>query len=126
MRLRLSLTAALLVAPGLSAGVGGPPAGAQGPAERPFSLVARRYAFSPARLEVRQGDLVKVELRTADIAHSFTVDDYRISKRVSPGQVVTFEFRAERAGTFRFYCDLKTEDGCREMHGELVVRPIGH
>ena len=51
------------------------------------------------------------------------MDAYRIAKRVSPGHPVTFEFRADKAGTFPFYCDLKTEDGCRQMRGELVVKP---
>ena len=86
-------------------------------------MVARRYAFVPARIEVFEGDLVKIELRTDDIAHSLTIDDYRIAKRVGPGQPVTFEFRAERAGTFPFYCDLQNEAGCRTMRGELVVKP---
>src|SRR5262245_34818288 len=95
----------------------------QGPTERPFSVTARRYAFAPARIEVFEGDLVKIELRTDDIAHSLTIDDYRIAKRVGPGGPVTFEFRAERAGTFPFYCDLQIEAGCRKMRGELVVKP---
>jgi heme/copper-type cytochrome/quinol oxidase subunit 2 len=95
----------------------------QGPTERPFSVTARRYAFLPARIEVFEGDLVKIELRTEDIAHSLTIDDYRIAKRVGPGQPVTFEFRAERAGTFPFYCALQNEAGCRKMRGELVVKP---
>ena len=95
----------------------------QGATERSFAVVAKRYAFSPARVEVFQDDLVSIELRTGDIAHSLTIDEYRVAKRVSPGQTVTFEFRAERTGTFRFYCDLKAEDGCREMRGELVVKP---
>jgi plastocyanin len=64
-----------------------------------------------------------VELHTEDIAHSLTIDAYRIAKRVGPGHPVTFEFRADRAGTFRYYCNLQIEDGCRQMHGELVVRP---
>ena len=95
----------------------------QGPTARPFSVTARRYAFVPARIEVFEGDLVKIELRTEDIAHSLTIDDYRIAKRVGPGQPVTFEFRAERAGTFAFYCDLQNEAGCRKMRGQLVVKP---
>ena len=57
----------------------------QGPTTRPFSVTARRYRFEPARIEVFQDDLVKIELRTEDIAHSWTVDDYRIAKRVGPG-----------------------------------------
>lgn len=95
----------------------------QGPTERLFSLIARRYTFAPARIEVFQDDLVRIELRTEDIAHSLTIDDYRIAKRVGPGQPVSFEFRAERAGTFPFYCDLQNEAGCREMRGVLVVKP---
>ena len=96
---------------------------AQGPSARPFAITARRYRFEPARIEVVQDDVVRIELRADDIAHSWTVDDYRIAKRVNPGQPVTFEFRADKAGAFPFYCNLQTEDGCRQMHGELVVKP---
>jgi heme/copper-type cytochrome/quinol oxidase subunit 2 len=71
---------------------------------------------------VRQGDLVRITLVTEDIPHSFTVDAYRISKRVVPGRSVTVEFLASTAGTFSFYCDLTQEEGCRNMRGELVVR----
>ena len=95
----------------------------QGSTARPFSISAHRYAFEPARLEVNQDDLVKIELRTDDIAHSLTIDEYRIAKRVGPGQPVTFEFRADRAGTFRYYCNLQVDDGCRQMRGVLVVKP---
>ena len=95
----------------------------QGPTAKPFSVSAHRYAFEPARIEVNQDDLVKIELRTDDIAHSLTIDEYRIAKRVGPGQPVTFEFRTDRAGTFPFYCNLQVDDGCRQMRGVLVVKP---
>ncbi len=94
----------------------------QGSSSRPFAIVATRYRFEPARVEVNEGDLVAIELRSADIAHSLTIEAYRIAKRVGPGQSVSFEFRAERPGTFPFVCDLKAEDGCRKMRGELIVR----
>jgi cytochrome c oxidase subunit 2 len=95
----------------------------QGSTVRSFRVTAHRYAFEPARIEVNQDDLVKIELATSDIAHSLTVDDYRIAKRVGPGRPVTFEFRADKAGTFPFYCNLRVEDGCRQMRGVLVVKP---
>ena len=72
----------------------------QGPTAKPFAITMRRYAFDPPRIEVNQDDLVKIELRSEDIAHSLTIDEYRISKRVNPHQPVTFEFRADRPGTF--------------------------
>ena len=95
----------------------------QGPVAKPFAVSAHRYAFDPPRIEVNQDDLVKIELRTHDIAHSMTIDDYRIAKRVGPGVPVTFEFRADRAGEFPYYCNLQVEDGCRQMRGLLIVRP---
>ena len=95
----------------------------QGPTGKAFAVTARRFAFDPPRIVVNQDDLVKIELRTSDIAHSLTIDAYRIAKRVNPGQPVTFEFRADRAGTFSYFCSLQIEDGCRQMRGELVVRP---
>ena len=95
----------------------------QAPTAKLFSLSLHRYAYEPSRIEVNQDDLVKLELHTIDIAHSLTIDDYRIAKRVGPGHPVTFEFRADHPGTFPFYCDLKDEDGCRQMRGVLIVKP---
>lgn len=95
----------------------------QGPTARPFSVKARRYRFDPSRIEVNQDDLVRVRLSADDIAHSMTIDAYRIAKRVNPGQPVTFEFRADRPGTFPIYCNLQIDDGCGQMRGELIVKP---
>jgi len=88
------------------------------------TVVAKKYSFSPARIEVEQDDIVKITLKTEDVPHSFTIDKpYRISKRAAPGQAVTFEFRADQAGTFTYYCELTADERCREMRGELVVHP---
>jgi heme/copper-type cytochrome/quinol oxidase subunit 2 len=89
---------------------------------REFTISADRFAYAPARLEVQKDDLVKITFSAADIAHSFTIDSYRIAKRASAGQSVTFEFRADQAGSFPFYCNLTQDDRCRQMKGELVVR----
>ena len=90
--------------------------------KREFAIHAKRYQFSPARIEVSQDDMVKVTFTADDIAHSFTVDEYRIAKRAEAGQTVSFEFRADRPGTHPIYCNLTNDEGCRKMHGELVVR----
>jgi len=113
---------------GLSAAGPGRPVGATGgqdrdPAIHTVTVTASRYRFDPPVIEVSQGDLVRVELHTKDIAHSFTIDVYRIAKRVGPAVPVTFEFRADQAGTFPYYCSLQIDDGCRQMRGQLVVKP---
>lgn len=90
---------------------------------RTITVRANQYRFDPIRIEVLQDDVLTVTFKAEDIPHSFTLDEYRISKRAAAGRSVTFEFRADRAGAFRFYCDLRFDRGCREMHGQLVVRP---
>jgi len=92
------------------------------PQRRTFEVVARRYSFSPGRIEVQEGDLVKIIFSTQDIPHSFTIDEpLRIAKRATPGQAAVFEFRAAPAGTYTFYCNLTAEEGCKKMRGELII-----
>ena len=87
------------------------------------SIAAHKYGFSPARIQVAQDDLVRITFSTDDIPHSFTIDQYRIAKRVEPGKPVVFEFRADQAGRFPIYCNLSIDEKCKEMIGELVVTP---
>jgi cytochrome c oxidase subunit 2 len=108
----------------LIGGVVGHATGQTPPAEerRVFTMTARRYVFDPEVLDVRRNDVVRLTITSEDIAHSFTVDAYRIQKRIPPGGSVTFEFRAEEAGRFPYYCSMRAESGCAEMRGELIVR----
>jgi cytochrome c oxidase subunit II len=93
----------------------------QAPNRRDFKIVAKDHTFTPDRIEVAQDDLVKVTLTSEDRATSFAVDAYRIAKRASGGETITFEFRADQPGTFTFYCNLTTDAGCKNMRGTLVV-----
>ena len=117
LTLGLSASVTALTTLGLRPGMGAQ----EGSVRREFEVSARRYAFAPSVIEVQQDDLVRIRLRAEDIPHSFTVDEYRIAKRAGAGQTVTFEFRADRAGTFPFYCNLSLDEGCRKMRGQLVV-----
>lgn len=102
--------------------LGPSPLEAQGQA-REFTISGSQFAFGPARIEVQKDDLVKITFTASDMAHSFIIDNpYRIAKRAGAGQTVVFEFRADQAGTFPFYCNLTQDDRCRQMKGALVVR----
>jgi heme/copper-type cytochrome/quinol oxidase subunit 2 len=89
---------------------------------RQFTVVGNHYGFSPSALTVNQNDVVKVTFTAQDIAHSFTIDDYRISKRAGQGQTVTFEFRADKTGPHMFYCNLSFDEKCKDMKGTLTVK----
>ena len=94
----------------------------QAPNRPEFTVIARGYRFTPDRLEVTQDDLVKLTIRSEDFTYSFAIDEYRIVRRIPAGEATTFEFRADRAGTFRFYSNLTGEGGHADMQGQLVVR----
>jgi heme/copper-type cytochrome/quinol oxidase subunit 2 len=93
----------------------------QAPNRRDFKIVAKNHTFTPNRIEVAQDDLVKVTFTSEDRPASFAVDAYRIAKRAAGGETITFEFRADQPGTFTFYCNLTTDEGCKNMRGTLVV-----
>lgn len=92
------------------------------PGRRSFTVSARKYGFEPEVIDVRRNDVVHITITSADIAHSFTVDAYRIQKRIPAGGTVTFSFRADEVGRFPFYCSMRADPGCQEMRGELIVR----
>ena len=91
----------------------------QAPNRREFSMTARDYRFIPDRLEVTQDDLIKLTIESADVAYSFTIDAYRLSRRIPPGGKTVIEFRADQVGTFDFYSNMT---GHEKMRGQLVVR----
>ena len=95
----------------------------QAPTRREFTVTARDYSFSPNQVEAKQDDLIKLTIQSADNAYGFTIDEYRLSKRVPAGGSTIVEFRADRAGTFSFYSNLSNDSRHSQMRGQLVVRP---
>ena len=91
----------------------------QAPNRREFSITARDYRFTPDRLEVTQDDLVKLTIESADVTYSFTIDAYRLSRRIPAGAKTVIEFRADQTGTFDFYSNMT---GHEKVRGQLVVR----
>ncbi|OFW02476.1 MAG: hypothetical protein A3I61_15715 [Acidobacteria bacterium RIFCSPLOWO2_02_FULL_68_18] len=118
--LLIAAAGALLAAPPLASRL---PAQEQAPGRPEFTLIAREFRFSPDRIEVAQDDLVTLTIRSEDVPYSFAIDEYRIVRRVPAGGSTTFEFRADRPGTFRFYSNLTSDSAHARMEGQLVVRP---
>ena len=95
-------------------------------ARRTFEIVASRYAFDPARIEVAQGDHVKLRLRSADTTHGLAIDAYGVKVAIPRGgEEVSVEFMAHRPGTFRMTCSEYCGSGHRRMQGRLVVAEAG-
>lgn len=97
-------------------------AAAQEGTRREVTVKVTDAGFEPARIEVRQNELVQVTVVSEVEPHAFTLDAYRVAKRATPGRPSTFEFRADRVGAFAFYCALTSANGrAHDGRGELRV-----
>lgn len=87
-----------------------------------FEVVARQFEFSPSRLEVTQGDRVRILVRSEDKGHGFAIPQLRVDRILpSNGKVATIEFDAKDAGTFEILCSESCGRGHKEMKGSLVI-----
>ena len=87
-----------------------------------FEVTASRYRFEPARLEVRQGDVVELVLRSADTDHGLAIQAYAVKVAIPKGgETVGVSFVANRVGTFPIECSEYCGSGHKRMKGELVV-----
>jgi len=93
------------------------------PQTREVTLEARRFAYSPERIEVNKGDRVVLTVASQDVTHGVYVDGYGLKAEAAPGEDAVIEFVAAKPGTFRIRCPVN----CGELHpfmiGLLTVRP---
>ncbi len=95
---------------------------ASAPDTRRFEITASRYAFDPARIEVRQGDVVELVLRSLDTDHGMAIKAYGVKVAIPKGgERVGVSFVAGQPGTFPFECSEYCGSGHKRMKGELVV-----
>jgi nitrous-oxide reductase len=89
---------------------------------------AVRSHFNPDTLRVRQGDRVILHItnveQSRDATHGFAISNYNIQASLEPGETATFDFVADKAGVFNFYCTEFCSALHLEMGGWLLVEPV--
>jgi cytochrome c oxidase subunit 2 len=114
------LAAALVVYVGYSAAPPPPRAQAE---PRTVEVVAKRFGFEPSRIEVTEGQTVKILVRSADGLHGFGIKKFKVAEEVPRGgQPVSIEFTATAVGEFEILCSEYCGKGHEAMKGKLVVR----
>ncbi len=90
-----------------------------------FTVEAKRFEYVPDRIEVNQGDHVKIVVHSADGTHGFEIKKLGIKREIKRGgEPVTIEFDADRPGTFEIKCSEYCGKGHSHMAGTLVVDPV--
>ena len=91
-----------------------------------FMPVIRSH-FDPEHIEVTEGQKVILHLtnleRTLDATHGFSITGFNISASIEPGETVTIEFLAGKAGVYPYYCLEFCSALHLEMTGYLLVKP---
>ena len=66
---------------------------------RTIEVVAKRFSFEPARIEVTEGEGVRLVVKSGDGVHGIEIKKFKINKKVPRGgDPVTIDFVASAAG----------------------------
>jgi mono/diheme cytochrome c family protein len=97
-----------------------------------IELIERSWRYVPETIRVKQGQVVRIEFQPTDnglgAGHGFAIDGYDRVAFINGAMVQrpkSVTFRADRAGTFTFYCSSQCSTGPLHpnMKGTLVVEP---
>lgn len=85
-------------------------------------VVMKKYAFDPAVIRVKKGQVVELDVSTADVQHGFSVPDLGIKEPIQPHRApAKVVFKADRAGVFPMTCSIICGPGHDDMVGKIVV-----
>jgi cytochrome c oxidase subunit II len=90
-------------------------------------VVASKFRFEPAVIEVTAGEPVRLVIRSKDIVHGFAVPTLKIDVQVpqSDGEPAIVEFVAPPPGRFEVACSEFCGSGHGQMKAVLVsVAPL--
>jgi len=94
------------------------------PETRKIEVVAKKYSFEPARIELKVGEPVEITFRSEDTKHGFVSKELKLEKVVfSKDTPATVSFTPDKAGTYEFKCARFCGMGHGKMKGEIVVNP---
>jgi cytochrome c oxidase subunit 2 len=92
-------------------------------APRVVEVVARRFTFDPATIEVIEGERVRLRVRSADGVHGLRIRKFNVNKLVPRGgQEVTIDFVASAPGRYEILCSEECGEGHDAMTGTLMVK----
>ena len=82
-----------------------------------------KWEWQPSEITAKKGELVrlKISVPAGDKKHGIGLPDFGVSQEIEPGQEVTVEFVADKAGSFAFSCNVLCGTGHGGMLGTLTV-----
>ena len=97
------------------------PAGESG-AVKEFTVIGANFSFTPSSITVNKGDKVKITLKNSGGFHDLLIEGYDVgTPKIQAGAESSFEFVADKAGTFEYYCSVGNHRA-EGMRGTFTVK----
>lgn len=87
-----------------------------------FSMTAKQWSFDPPIITVKQGDRVRIKIKSTDVIHGFALNDFNIKVVLIPNKEETVDFIADKKGEFTFFCSVICGESHKDMTGKLIVK----
>jgi len=88
---------------------------------REIRLEAYQHGYSPEKIVVKKGTVVKLFATSRDVPHGVFIKEYGINEKVEKGKVKEITFVADKAGEFDIICSVYCGRGHHSMKSKLVV-----
>jgi cytochrome c oxidase subunit 2 len=89
---------------------------------REIPVVAKRFTFEPARVEVKEGERIRLVVTSEDGVHGLEIKKFKVNKKIPRGgDKVTIDFVASAPGEYPILCSEYCGNGHEDMKGTLVV-----
>ena len=91
-----------------------------------IEIVAGKFAFEPATIQVTAGEPVRLVIRSKDTVHGFSIPKLKIDVRIPKGgDPIIVEFVAPTPGRFEIACSEFCGSGHGQMKAALIsVAPV--
>ena len=91
-------------------------------APRVIEVTAKRFTFEPSKIEVTEGERVRLVVKSADGVHGMQIKKFNVNKLVPRGgKTIDIDFVASAPGTYEILCSEECGEGHEMMTGTLVV-----
>ncbi len=90
-------------------------------AEVRIKVVMKKYTIDPPAIRVRSGEVVALDVTTADVQHGLDIAKLGIREPVQPGRTTTITFTAPAKGEYPITCGVICGPHHEDMTGKLIV-----
>lgn len=86
-----------------------------------FTIDTFNFGYSIPEIKIRKGQKVTITLTNSGGTHDFVIDELGVdSGKIVTGESVTFDFVANEAGEFEYYCSVGNHRA-QGMIGKIII-----